>query len=189
MNAPTDVVDGLARAAAHNAELMAAMRPDQLDALTPCRQWTARDLTNHIVGGQLMFRAAADGEPLASLEPPNVAATDPAAAQRRATAALVTSLRDPGLAQREAVLAFGTVPGSLVAPIAFFEQVVHGWDLARATGQDATIDPNVANALLPVAEQLLANVPRDGVAFAVAVDVPAGASAGDRIIALSGRQP
>jgi uncharacterized protein (TIGR03086 family) len=189
MNAPTDALDGLARAAAHNAEIMAAMQPDQLDALTPCRQWTARDLTNHIIGGQLMFRAAADGDPLRSLEVPDVAANDPAGAQRQATDALVTSLRDPGLAERDAVLAFGTVPGSFVAPIAFFEQVVHGWDLARATGQDATIDPELAVVLLPVAEQLLANVPRDGVAFATAVDVPASASAGDRIIALSGRQP
>jgi uncharacterized protein (TIGR03086 family) len=189
MNAGMDPIDGLARAAAHNAELMATMQPGQLDALTPCRRWTARDLTNHIVGGQIMFRAAADGEPLSSLVPPDFAADNPAGAQREATTALVASLRDPGLAQREAVLAFGTVPGSLVAPIAFFEQVVHGWDLARATDQDATIDPDLAALLLPIAEQLLANAPRDGSAFDVAVDAPPGASTGDRIIALSGRRP
>jgi uncharacterized protein (TIGR03086 family) len=184
-----DVLEGYTRAAERNAGLMAAMRPDQLDAQTPCRSWTARDVTNHLVGGQLMFRAAADGEPLGGGAPPDFAAGDPAAAQRDATAAAARSFRDPGLGERMSELPFGTIPAAMVPGIAFFEQVVHGWDLARALGQDATIDAELAAALLPIAEQLLANAPRDGDSFAAVVTIDGDASAADRIIALSGRQP
>ncbi len=45
------------------------------------------------------------------------------------------------------------------------------------------------DALFPFAEQLLANVPRDGVAFETVVSVPGGAPTIDRLIALSGRKP
>jgi hypothetical protein len=47
----------------------------------------------------------------------------------------------------------------------------------------------VVEVLFPFAEQLLANVPRDGVAFAAVVDVSAGAPVIDRLVALSGRRP
>ena len=76
----------------------------------------------------------------------------------------------------------------MVPGIACFEQVVHGWDLARATSQAMAMPVEVVDALLPFAEQLLANAPRDGVAFAEALPAPAGATALDRLIALTGRQ-
>jgi len=47
----------------------------------------------------------------------------------------------------------------------------------------------VVEVLFPFAEQLLADAPRDGAAFAAVVEVPAGAPAIDRLIALSGRRP
>jgi uncharacterized protein (TIGR03086 family) len=77
----------------------------------------------------------------------------------------------------------------MVPGLACYEQVVHGWDLARATGQDPAMPAAVVDLLFPFAEQLLANVPRDGVAFAAVVDVPAGAPTIDRLVALSGRRP
>jgi uncharacterized protein (TIGR03086 family) len=186
-----DLVEAYSAGAARAGELIAATRADQMESSTPCHAWTARELINHIVGGQYLFASAASGAPLGDMSAPtpDFASGDAAAAQREASAAAAAAFSDPGLGQRTAELPFGTVPAGMVPGIACFEQVVHGWDLARATGQDAAMPAAVVDALFPFAEQLLANVPRDGVAFAAVVDVPAGAPAIDRLIALSGRRP
>jgi uncharacterized protein (TIGR03086 family) len=186
-----DLVEAYTAAAARSGELIAATRADQLDSSTPCRTWTARELINHIVAGQYLFAGAAAGAPLPDLSgaTPDFAAGDAAAAQRDASGAAAAAFADPGLAERMAELPFGTVPAGMVPGIACFEQVVHGWDLARATGQDAAMPAAVVETLYPFAEQLLANVPRDGVAFAVVVDVAPALATMDRLVALSGRQP
>jgi uncharacterized protein (TIGR03086 family) len=186
-----DLVEAYTAAAARTGELISATRADQLEASTPCRTWTARALINHIVAGQYMFAGAASGAPLGDLSggAPDFASGDAAGAQREASSAAASAFADPGLGERMAELPFGTLPAGMVPGLACFEQVVHGWDLARATGQDAGMPDAVLDALLPFAEQMLANVPRDGVAFAAVVEVPAGASAVERLVALSGRRP
>lgn len=186
-----DLVEAYTVAAARTGELIAATGADQLESSTPCRTWTARALINHIVGGQYMFAGAAAGEPLGDMSAPrpDFAAGDAVAAQRDASAKVAAVITAPGLDQRMAELPFGTLPAAMVPGLACYEQVVHGWDLARATGQDAAMPGEVVELLYPFAEQLLANVPRDGVAFDAVVDVPAGAPTIDRLVALSGRKP
>ena len=186
-----DLVEAYAAAAARTGELIAATGADQLESSTPCKTWTARALINHIVGGQYMFAGAASGAPLPDLSAPtpDFAAGDAAGAQREACGAAAAAFADPALADRMAELPFGSVPAGMVPGIACFEQVVHGWDLARATGQEPAMPAGVVDTLFPFAEQLLANVPRDGVAFETVVSVPAGAPTIDRLIALSGRRP
>jgi uncharacterized protein (TIGR03086 family) len=186
-----DLVEAYTLASARAGELIAATGADQLESSTPCRTWTARELVNHIVAGQYLFAAAAMGKPLGDLSggTPDFANGDAVAAQRDASGGAAAAFADPGLGARMAELPFGTVPAAMVPGIACFEQVVHGWDLARATGQTAAMPADVVDALYPFAEQLLANVPRDGVAFATVVDVPGNAPTIDRLIALSGRRP
>jgi uncharacterized protein (TIGR03086 family) len=186
-----DLAEAYTAAAARTGELIAATRADQLESSTPCSTWTARELVNHLVGAQYMFAGAASGAPLPDLSAaqPDFAAGDASAAQRDASRAAAAAFADPGLGERMAQLPFGTVPAGMVPGIACFEQVVHGWDLARATGQEPAIPAEAVDVLVPFAEQLLADVPRDGVAFAAVVDVPAGAPVIDRLVALTGRRP
>ena len=186
-----DLVEAYEAAAARAGELIQGTRADQLESSTPCRTWTARELINHIVAGQYMFAGAASGAPLPDLSValPDFAAGDAVAAQRDASKAAAAAFADPGLSERMAELPFGTLPAGMVPGLACFEQVVHGWDLARATGQDVAMPAAVVETLFPFAEQVLANAPRDGVAFAIVVDAPAGAPTIDRLIALSGRRP
>ena len=185
-----DLNEAYTVSAARVGELIAATRSDQLESSTPCRTWTAREVINHVVGGQYMFAGAASGKPLdLSGGAPDFASGDAAGAQRDASAALAAVLADPGLGERMAELPFGTLPAGMVPGLACFEQVVHGWDLARATGQEPAMPAAVVEVLYPFAEQVLANAPRDGVAFAEVVDLPDGAPAIDRLIALSGRRP
>jgi uncharacterized protein (TIGR03086 family) len=186
-----ELIEAYTAAAGRAGELIAATRADQLESSTPCRTWTARELINHIVGGQYMFAGAAAGKPLGDMTgvAPDFTAGDAAGAHRDASAALAAVLAEPELGERMAELPFGTLPAAMVPGLACFEAVVHGWDLARATGQDLAMPAEIVDALFPFAEQLLANVPRDGVAFAVVVDAPAGAPSIDRLVALSGRKP
>jgi uncharacterized protein (TIGR03086 family) len=186
-----DMTEAFERAAERTGELIAATRADQLGAATPCRRWTARELTNHLIGGLYLFAGAAAGDPLPDLSgpAPDFSAGDAAAAHREAAKAAAAVFASEGLGERMAALPFGTLPAAMVPGIACFEQVVHGWDLARATSQAPAIPGDVVDALTPFAEQLLANAPRDGVAFAEAVAAPAGGTPLDRLIALTGRRP
>jgi uncharacterized protein (TIGR03086 family) len=67
------------------------------------------------------------------------------------------------------------------------DALLHGWDLATATGQDTELPEAVAAEVLAFMEQNLGDGPRPG--FDPAVEVPAAAPVGDRLVALSGRHP
>lgn len=72
--------------------------------------------------------------------------------------------------------------------VALTEVVVHGWDLARATGQLYDIDAATAKAVLPHVEQIAAEEPVEGL-FERAVPVADDAPVLDRIVAMTGRNP
>jgi uncharacterized protein (TIGR03086 family) len=80
------------------------------------------------------------------------------------------------------------VPAAAAAGIASLDCLVHGWDLAKATGQDATLDPALAEAALVISRQIVTPEIRPA-AFAPAVEVGAAASPTDRLVAFLGRQP
>lgn len=66
-------------------------------------------------------------------------------------------------------------PGEVAGVVALTEVVVHGWDLARATGQPYEVDADTAAAILPHVTQIAAEDPVDGLfaaALAVADDTP-----------------
>ena len=72
--------------------------------------------------------------------------------------------------------------------IAFCDQLIHGWDLATATGQDATMPDDLAEAAFAMLDGRLTDDQR-GSAFKAAVDVPDDASAQEKLLAYTGRQP
>ncbi|HKP42368.1 TIGR03086 family metal-binding protein [Mycobacterium sp.] len=80
------------------------------------------------------------------------------------------------------------MPGEAVAMVGLTEVVIHGWDLARATGQTYDVDPGVTEAVLANIAQFAAQGSVEGL-FGAAVPVADDAPVLDRIIALSGRDP
>ena len=72
--------------------------------------------------------------------------------------------------------------------IAFGDQLLHGWDLARATGQDATMPEGLAEAAYEMIHGAFTEDQRKGV-FKPEVPVPADASAQDKLLAYTGRDP
>jgi len=72
----------------------------------------------------------------------------------------------------------------------FVDTLVHGWDLARVLGLDATLEPSVAIAGLEVSRQIMTEALRGpGEPFAAEVAVAASASPTDQLVAFLGRQP
>ncbi|WP_156724245.1 TIGR03086 family metal-binding protein [Streptomyces apocyni] len=175
------------------ARLAEHVRDDQLGGPTPCVPMAVRDLLGHIVGLTAAFRDAArkdlgpstDTDP--NLTPPDVAANWRDILPRQ-LAELADAWRDPKAWVGDTRAGGVDLPAAVAGQVAMNELVVHGWDLARATGQAYAPDP----ASLRVAYELLAVTPdgpeREGM-FGPIVAVPDDAPLLDRVVGLSGRRP
>jgi len=117
---------------------VAAVRPDQWERQSPCEDWTARDVVGHIVDmhGAMLHPMGRTLSPAPSLQ------DDPLAAFRSARADVETLLADPATAGTECQTPGGQVTfAEHVDQVVSDDMVLHGWDLAKATGQDDTMDP------------------------------------------------
>ncbi|GIH73125.1 TIGR03086 family metal-binding protein [Sphaerimonospora thailandensis] len=174
----------------------AAVRPDQWADPSPCARWTARDVVRHIVDMHETMLLPL-GRTLSTA--PSVDA-DPAAAFRAARADVEAVLADPALAGREC-----DTPSGKMTALRHIDQVVsqelplHGWDLAKATGQDDTIDPaDVEDAwsiMRTLPEGLMEQFRTPGAfgpdveVFGPEIKVDQEAPLQDRLLAFIGRDP
>lgn len=175
------------------ARLVRGVRDDQLGGPTPCPAYTVGDLLDHLGGLAIAFRDAATKD------------TPPGGAQPQADAAnledgwrdriagdldaLAAAWQDPAAYDGMTMAGPVEMPGEIAALVALDEVVVHGWDLARATGQDYAPDEAVVLASLGFAASF--EVPegvKDG-PFAPPVAVPDDAPALDRLAGATGRDP
>jgi uncharacterized protein (TIGR03086 family) len=161
--------------------------PDQWDLPAPCDGWVARDVVGHLVGWVPGFLEGS-GVPLRSLDA-DVAA-DPAGAWRSLADALQAALDDPTVAGVEHD--FGP-PGrmsveSAIGMIVLGDVLIHTWDLARATGQDETLDPTLV-AEMWVGMQPMDEMLRASGHYGPRVDVAESADVQTRLIGFTGRTP
>jgi uncharacterized protein (TIGR03086 family) len=174
--------------------LISGTRPEQMSDQTPCAKWTVHDLINHVVGGGHMFAAAFRGESLPGMDDasgamPDLLGDEPAGAFDETIADYRDAIARPGVADRMVTLPFGTMPGQVAMDIAAVDLLIHCWDLARATGQTFRPSPEFVDAAEAFAHVSIPPEARDGDAFAAQVPAPRGASALERLIAFTGRQP
>src|SRR5919199_6492345 len=179
-------VDQLAQLLAATEQLVAAVGDEQWALPTPCTEWNVRDLVNHLVRGNGLFAAILRGEP-----PP--AATDvlgdrPLAAYRDSASALLDAFRQPGALERVVTVPFGTVPGRVALHLRSTELLVHGWDLARATGQAVHFPEEMAEQELAFTRASLSQIPPGRTPFGPPQPVAEDAPAVDRLAALLGRR-
>lgn len=182
-----DVLADLDRALAATEAVVAGIEPGQWPASTPCTELDVRDVVNHLVSGNLLFAATVRGEP-----PPDRGADhldgDPLAAFQRAASGLRTAFAVPGVLESVYAAPFGSGPGAALAQVRIVELLVHGWDLARATGQHADFPADVAErALAATRRQLRSRPPGPGAPFAPEVPVADDAAAVDRLAGFLGR--
>lgn len=150
-----DSISQLRDATAWAATLMDNVDASQLGAPTTCEEWDVRGLANHLTGCAYLFAgsfSAPEDAPEHGGEAPDFVADDAGAAFRVAADAMVGAFDGPARLEETANLPFGSIPGAAAAFIATQEMIVHGWDLARSTGQDTAGAPqDVAAAVLAAA--------------------------------------
>ncbi|MFB8249387.1 TIGR03086 family metal-binding protein [Streptomyces sp. NPDC055952] len=175
------------------ARLAAGIADEQLAGPTPCPDYAVRHLLGHLLGLTVAFRDAGRKDLGVTTDTsPGSALPDLTPGWRedlpKALAELADAWRDPA-AWTGATRAGGVdLPGDVAGLVATDELVVHGWDLARATGQDYAPDP----AALRVCHDFLAagvDDPGRGQIFGPVVPVAPEASALERAVGLSGPDP
>jgi len=177
----------LEQAIATTRGVLANVSRDQLDDATPCASWKVRDLINHIVGGQYFFAGGVRGE-LPSGET-DWAAGDFLADFDTWARQCVDAFNSDGAMDKMLTLPFGQMPGSAFIGLASTDTFTHGWDLARATGQDTDLAPQLATGLLAGARVAIRPELRseDGAVFGFEQTAPADASNADQLAAFLGR--
>jgi uncharacterized protein (TIGR03086 family) len=179
----------LEQAIASTRTVLTGVSKDQLGDATPCAAWKVSDLINHIVGGQYFFEACAQGDPPAGGET-DFSATDFVSAFDEGAQRCLAAFRADGVMDKVLTLPFGQMPGSAFGGIAATDTFTHGWDLAKATGQNTNLAPELAGQLLMGAKQFLQPAFRspDGAVFGPEQSAPTGASTADQLAAFLGRK-
>ncbi len=186
------IIDLHHRALEVTNKVVANVKPEQLSAKTPCAAFTVKDLLNHMIGGNHMFVAAAKGEEVKAPDsPPDFVGNDPHSAWKESSAAVQQAWSDESLLAKTAKLPFAELPGEVALGIHFMEALVHGWDLAKATGQDTTLPDDLAEQARERITPLASGFPRgvEGAPFGHEVQCAEGATATERLVSFLGRNP
>ncbi len=181
------------RACESTERFVERVTPAQYGLPTPCTEWDVRALLNHLIGTLALGQALlADVPPAVNMGPGDLPDVDlvgdePAKAYRVGVEALLAAAADDAITRTHET-PFGAMPGAVLVGFTTVDILVHGWDLAKATGQDPTLDASLAEQMLGFAHQTLsedARAPRIGPEVAV----EAGAGATDRLVGFFGRHP
>jgi uncharacterized protein (TIGR03086 family) len=183
----------LTPACRRTAAVLLDVTDDQLRGPTPCEKMPLDALIAHVGGLSLAFTAAArkDFGPLTDTPPAEAAQPlddDWRTSYPDRLAELAAAFAEPAAWQGMTRAGGFDFPGEVAGIVALTEVVIHGWDVARASGQSYDVDPAAAEAVLANVTATAAEGPVEGL-FGAAVPVADDAPVLDRIIALSGRDP
>ncbi len=151
-----------------------------LNAETPCDEWDVRTLINHVVDTQKYFAGVARGEQPAfpAVVPPDVIGDEPLAVFEQARQETTSAFATPGALEKTGV-SLG---------IASSDLLLHGWDLAVATNQDATMPEGLPDVGYELVHGRFTDEQRKGI-FKPEVTVGPDASIQDKYLAYTGRTP
>ena len=185
----------MAAAAAEAARVVAgaakAANTKTLEQTTPCTDWDLRTLLNHtILWTSYSAERRAYGESVAEELMSKDFTAEPGYAQdyQGQIAKAVDAWSKPEAWAGDRNVMGSATPAADIAAMLIVEMVLHGWDIAKATGQDYRCDDAVAQAVLETV-QAQGELFRQYQGFAAIVPVPDDATAFDRALALSGRDP
>jgi uncharacterized protein (TIGR03086 family) len=174
--------------------IVSDIREDQWSNPTPCPQWSVRTLVNHLVVGNRMSARTVRGEApppweeLRHLYDTDQLGTDPLRSYREAGSELLDAFSQPTVLERVFQAPVGVVLGTVLFHLRLTELLIHGWDLAHATGQATTFPEELVTEAFAFSSGPTApNVPRTGHPFGPVQTVADDAPAIDRLAAYLGR--
>ena len=181
---PTDQLSYILPTLSATVDRIQAM---QMNDPTPCTRFTVHDVLNHVIvlGGSFayLFR----GEEAPELKPPAVYGRVPAVEFRKVMDDLLDAAKSPGAMERTISAPVGEMPGSTFARFVAFDGLIHGWDLATATGLSYELPPAVIASVDEFARGAVTSEMRDGDTFKDATTASDDASPMERLVAFSGR--
>jgi uncharacterized protein (TIGR03086 family) len=181
----------MAAAATEAARVVNGVPEGRLDGPTPCGDWDLRTLLNHtILWTSYSAERRAHGESVAEDLMNKDFAADPGFREdyARQIDQAVKAWSDPEAWAGERSVMGNATPAADVGAMLLMETALHGWDVAKATGQEYRADDAVAAALEDIV-QAQAEMFRKYQGFADAVETSDDATAFDRALSLSGRDP
>ena len=172
---------------------LAGVQAGQLNSSTPCSEWNVQGLLNHqLKVAQFCYdvvaqTGAADPSGMGAVNDP-LPSEGVQAAFEAGTSKVLQAIKAPGKLETVVETPFGAMPAGNFIMIPMIDIIIHKWDLAKATNQNTTLDSGLAEAgyqvLMPGVE-----MGRQGGFFGPEITIPIAASAQEKLLGLSGRQP
>jgi uncharacterized protein (TIGR03086 family) len=178
-------------ALAATRQFVAGVGDDQWDLPTPCDGWDVRDLVNHIVAGNLWAAQLGCGRTIADVGSDldgDVLGSDPVVAYDLSAESAATAFEMSGALDAPCAVSYGPVPGSVYAGHRLIDVLIHGWDVASATGQPTRIDPSLIEACWQVVRPQLSLLQGSG-AFGVETTASADSDPQTSLLMALGRHP
>lgn len=184
-----DLLTAHERALDATGRIVAGIAPDQYGRATPCDGWDVRTLLDHVISGNWWVAPLVGGQTIDEVGDRydgDQIGDDLAAAWHASAAAAHEAFAAPGALDAPCAVSYGPVPGSVYCGHRVNDVLIHGWDLAVATGQDTTLDPDLVETLWesiqPEREMLAASG-----AFGTPTDLGDDVALQQRLLAALGR--
>lgn len=151
---PDGLVELHQRSGERFAALVEGVGPQQWHDATPCAEWDVRTLVHHLLYEQRWVPPVFEGKTIEQIGDQfegDLLGGDAAAWPGRLASSIEEAhavIRRPGALEQIVHLSFGDVPGQEYVLQLTADLAIHAWDLAKATGQDSTLDPDVVALLL-----------------------------------------
>jgi uncharacterized protein (TIGR03086 family) len=178
------------KALAAFGEKVMAIRDDRWHDPTPCSEWDVSALVNHLISENLWMPPLLAGKTVAEVGTSldgDLLGGDPKGTWSASAASAASAVNEEGAMDRLVHISMGDVPGADYTFQVVADLAVHGWDLARAIGVEATIDPELLDAVEPFYETVMAQWKASG-AFGSDIEAPPGSDRQTRLLALLGRK-
>jgi uncharacterized protein (TIGR03086 family) len=119
---------------------------DDWSAPTPCSDWNVRALVNHVVGEDRWTKPLVDGKTIADVGDAfdgDLLGEDPKSAAVAAADEALSAVAEKLPAGGKVHLSYGEEDIEEYIRQLVADHLIHGWDLAVATGQQRTLDPEL----------------------------------------------
>jgi uncharacterized protein (TIGR03086 family) len=186
-----DLPDLHDRALEATRHYVAGVGGDQWMRPTPCEDWDVRELVNHVVSGNFWAGELARGKTIEEVGDRldgDVLGADPTGAYDESARTASEAFHAPGALEAPCAVSYGPVPGEVYLGHRFIDVLVHGWDVAQATGQNTKLDPELVEVCWEVVEPQKELLVGSGM-FGADHTTPPGADRQRALLMLLGRTP
>ena len=189
-----DLLPALETATDDFTRLVRGVTDDAWSAPSPCEGWDVRTVVNHVVAGNLMAARLLDGAAksaaIAGLFDTDLLGADVEAAVARSGEEQLAAFRRPQALEMTVHHPAGDLPATMVLGFRLGDVLVHGWDVARGSGQVEELDTGAVEALWSSMQPVLPLMAARGVFGAGASGtVPDDAPLQVRLLDAMGRRP